>query len=293
MMHGNMIQAALKSYGDLCKLRVSLFSALSAATGFVLAGSPATADIIIPVLGVLLLACGACSLNQFQERTIDAQMTRTRRRPIPMGSIKPLHAVYFSLFLLASGLLTLSLSGNFIVPAIGLSAVLWYNGMYTKLKRVTAFAAVPGALIGILPPSIGWVAGGGYLLDHRLSIICLFFFMWQVPHFWLFLLAHSRDYERIELPSLIEIFSKDQLARIIFIWILAVTVCSFMIPLWTTALSEGIFILLVGTSLWLVRQATRLFGKNEGIPMYTLAFKRINTYMLFVLLCLNVNSLFF
>lgn len=288
-----MILATLKSYGYLCKLRVSMFSAFSAATGFVLAGSPVTAYIIIPVLGVFLLSCGACSLNQFQERTIDAQMKRTRRRPIPMGSIKPCHAVYFSLLLLGSGLLTLALSGRFIVPAIGLSAVLWYNGMYTKLKTITPFAAVPGALVGTLPPSIGWLTGGGSLLDHRLAIICLFFFMWQVPHFWLFLLAHSRDYEQIELPSLTEIFSQEQLARIIFIWILAVTVCSFMIPLWTTALSEELLILLVGISLWLVRQAIRLFGKNEAIPTYTLAFKRINTYMLFILLFLNVNTLFF
>jgi protoheme IX farnesyltransferase len=285
--------SALKSYGELCKLRVSIFSALSAATGFILAGSGLYGDITIPVLGVLFLSCGASALNQFQERNTDAQMTRTKKRPIPDGRIIPRHAVYFSLFLLSSGLLILSLSGNSIVPVIGFCAVLWYNGIYTNLKRITAFAAVPGALIGTLPPAIGWLTGGGDLLDHRLSAICFFFFMWQVPHFWLFLLAHSRDYERAELPSLTEIFSKEQLARIIFTWILAVTVCSFMIPLWTTALSEGIFILLVGTSLWLVRQAIRLFGKNEGIPVYTIAFKRINTYMLLIMLFLNFNSLFF
>ena len=59
-----------------------------------------------------------------------------------------------------------------------------YNGVYTPLKRVSAFAAIPGGVVGSLPPVIGWAAGGGSVTDARILAVAFFFFVWQVPHFW-------------------------------------------------------------------------------------------------------------
>ena len=84
-----MLSERARIFLCLCKARISLFSSLSAAMGFFLAAEPGWE--ILPALfaGVFLLACGACALNQYQERDADARMARTARRPIPSGKIRP------------------------------------------------------------------------------------------------------------------------------------------------------------------------------------------------------------
>jgi protoheme IX farnesyltransferase len=165
-------------YIELCKIKISLFSALSAATGYILVSGELTAAISIPVMGVFFLACGAGALNQYQEKNIDALMVRTQSRPIPSDRIKMQHASYCATLLLVIGFLILSSLGNFAVIGLSVFAVIWYNLIYTYLKRITAFAAVPGAVTGAIPPAIGWVSGGGQVSDHGLLAICFFFFLY-------------------------------------------------------------------------------------------------------------------
>ena len=134
-------------------------------------------------------------------------MPRTCNRPLPTRRIRPLNALCFSLALLFSGLFTLLLTGVLSAPLLGLLAVAWYNGVYTFLKRKSAFAVVPGALIGAIPPAIGWITGGGAGLDPKLLMFCLFFFIWQVPHSWLHIMKYGQEYEEAGLPALTSIFN--------------------------------------------------------------------------------------
>ena len=114
------------------------------------------------------------------------------------------------------GFLVLLLGANLTAALLGMLAVGWYNGIYTPLKRITAFAVVPGAIVGALPPAIGWVAGGQSLGDMRLLALGFFFFMWQIPHFWILTVRCGSDYQAARIPSLTAIFSSAQLARITF-----------------------------------------------------------------------------
>jgi protoheme IX farnesyltransferase len=282
----------IKSYLELCKLKISLFSALSSATGYILAGSGTTAKFIATFSGVFLLACGACALNHFQERQKDALMERTRIRPIPSGTISPLKALYFSLCLLMLGGSVLMLTGNTTIIMLGLLAIFWYNGLYTYLKKKSAFAAVPGALVGAIPPAMGWLAGGGSLTDYRLSAVCFFFFMWQVPHFWLLLLSHQNDYEKAGFPSMSRIFKSEQIVRITFIWIFASAVTCMLIPLYELSSSQFVSIALFVMSVWLVWNGLKLFKPDKDKAAFSSAFKRINIYMILVQLSLNVERIF-
>jgi protoheme IX farnesyltransferase len=288
----NRPSAFLKPYLELCKRKISLFSALSSATGYILAGSGKTANFMATFAGVFLLACGACALNHFQERQTDALMERTRIRPIPSGTISPFRALYFSLCLLMLGGLVLMLTGNTIIIMLGLLAIFWYNGLYTYLKRKSAFAAVPGALVGAIPPAIGWLAGGGSLTDYRLFAVCFFFFMWQVPHFWLLLLSHQNDYEKAGLPSMNRIFKSEQLVRITFVWIFASAVTCLLIPLYELSSSHVASISLFVMSVWLVWNGLKLFKPDKDKSAFSFAFKRINIYMILVQLSLNVERIF-
>jgi len=277
----------VRAYDELCKMRISLFSAFSAATGFLLVSSLSSGAILPLVLGVFFLACGACALNEYQERDIDARMPRTRNRPVPSGRISPFHALSLSLTFIALGSVTLLNAGSIPAALMGLVAVVWYNGVYTPLKRKTAFALIPGSLVGMIPPAMGWVAGGGVLSDQGLRALCFFFFMWQVPHFWLLLLDHGEEYVRAGLPSLTGIFTRAQLSRIIFAWILAAAVSCLFLPVTGMIRTPLVALLLSGASFWLMAQGIRLLRAKETAS--SVPFRRINIYMLFVMTLLSVD----
>ena len=190
--------------GELAKPSVTLAVTLTTVTGYLLASGCLVASMWIPVLGVFVLAAGSAALNQWQERDIDARMPRTRHRPIPSGRIEPTTALFVAIVMMLAGLTLLTSAGRseLLLLALGGFALVWYNGVYTYLKRLTAFAVVPGALIGSVPPCIGYVAAGGDLHDPELLLVAMFFFIWQIPHFWLLMLIMGDEYEAAGLPSL-------------------------------------------------------------------------------------------
>jgi protoheme IX farnesyltransferase len=168
---------------DLTRPWIALFAALSAVTGMILAAGRLSPAMGVLSLGVFFLACGASALNQFQEIDFDRLMARTRARPLPSGRLSPRWGITCSLILILSGLLLLSFA-SWRASLLGAAALVWYNGFYTPLKKKTPFAVIPGALIGAIPPFLGWVVGGGDWRSPRILALAFFFFLWQVPHFW-------------------------------------------------------------------------------------------------------------
>jgi len=144
---------------------------------------------LVLALGVWFLTAGASALNQAQEREIDARMSRTCMRPLATGRLSLPAGLGISLGLLGFGLMILAATGSTRVVLLGLFAVIWYNGVYTPLKRITPFAVLPGALCGALPPVMGWVLAGGAMFDYPIMLLCAVIVLWQVPHFWLLALA--------------------------------------------------------------------------------------------------------
>jgi protoheme IX farnesyltransferase len=277
---------------ELTKVRISLFATLSTSAGFILAHQGLSKEMALPVLGVFFLASGSCALNQFQERWQDQWMERTRGRPIPSRKLSPSTALKISIGLLLFGSILLYVGAHGSALGLGLFAVLWYNGVYTPLKKKSAFAAVPGALVGAIPPVIGWISGKGFFsLDPPILAISFFFFIWQVPHFWLFLLNFGRDYEKAGLPSLTRILTSAQLKRITFIWILATAVTCMMIPLFgmveSHAIHGGLWMAAFGL-IWKSYRSLIARGHQFSLPIH---FKTINAYALLVILLLTLDNL--
>ncbi len=266
----------------LCKARISLFASLSAATGFALAAGRGAVSFCALCAGVFLLACGACALNQYQARDVDARMARTARRPLPSGKIRPGYALTIAGFLILCGEGLLLFAQTAIVPILGLAALLWYNGVYTGLKKRSAFAVVPGALVGSIPPAMGWTAGGGQLSDPALFALVFFFFLWQVPHFWLHLLSYGKEYAVAGLRSLTEIFSEDQLKRLTFQWVSATAVSALLLGLCGPLHSAVAKLGLRAAALWLVGGAVCLMVRQEEI--HERLFARINVFMFVVMM---------
>jgi protoheme IX farnesyltransferase len=277
---------------SLGKIRISLLVTLSTATGYLLAAQEVTLQILVPAAAVFLLACGSCALNQFQERKIDALMERTKNRPLPSGKLNPSSALLISLGLISIGSFTLFRGASLLTGILGLFAIFWYNGIYTTLKRKTAFAAIPGALIGAIPPALGWVSGGGSLLDPRIWAVILFFFMWQVPHFWLLLLDFGKDYEKAGFPSLTRIFTPAQLSRITFMWISATAVTCMVIQLFGVVESLAIRGGLFAAAFWLVWKGSRLLKAHSPESRFHFTFNTINSYAFVVMGLFTLDRLF-
>lgn len=285
------IRRAIQLLLELSKVRITFFVAVSAAFGFILANGSISTDIIIPTLGVFILACGSSALNHYQERKTDALMDRTKSRPIPSGAVSPAVALTIVISFILLGLFLLYMTVNAAGFFLGLLAVLWYNAFYTPLKRITPMAVVPGALIGSIPPMIGWIAGGGSITDVGIYAIALFFFIWQIPHFWLLLLIYSRDYESAGFPTLTRIFEEGQLSRVTFIWIAALSVSSSLIPLSGINISFITNVLLLGSGIWLLWKSRSLLSQNYERKTFRFAFRNINTYVLLVVLLLILDKI--
>jgi protoheme IX farnesyltransferase len=286
------VKADYRSYLALCKIRVALLSAFSTFIAYLLAAPSLNARFPVVVSGVFILACGSLALNQYQEREIDAAMPRTRPRPIPSRLIKPVHALFWSLLLLCSGLFALLCIGNPLACTLGLLALFWYNGIYTYLKRKTAFAAIPGALIGAIPPAIGWVAGGGALQDPKLVVLCFFFFIWQVPHSWLLIMRYGREYEEASLPILTQVFSSVQMKRIVFVWMCAAAVSSFFLSAVGFIHYLPVHMMLLALSSWFVWSGIKHLLSTDAACASLLAFKNTGYYLAAVLFLLSLDKWF-
>lgn len=280
----------LNAHFTLCRIPISLFATCSALTGYLLTGSLSAVTIAFLAAGVFLLACGASALNQFQERDLDAMMERTRLRPLPAGTMTTAHVLVVSTVLILSGLLLLGTLGwtSFIIGSL---AVLWYNGVYTRLKRTTAFAVVPGALVGALPPVMGWAAGGGNLADPQVFALAMLFFLWQIPHFWLLLLRNAAQYESAGLPTLTSIIPRELLARITLLWTMSSAVASLAMPLFGIVCSPYAYAPLVLLAVWVSGSGLGIIMRNTAAAAPLPAFRRVNIFILLFMLLAVFDSL--
>ncbi len=274
---------------ELSKVKITFAVALTTITGYLLADGNFGMGLVLPTLGIFLLACGSSAINHFQERDRDRLMERTKNRPIPSGRISPAGALTVAFLLSAGGAVVLYAGTGMLGMQLGLLALIWYNVIYTPMKKKTAFAVVPGAVIGSIPPLVGWVAAGGQLSDPRALFMAFFFFIWQVPHFWLLMLKYGEEYTRAGYPSITRIYSSRQIKNITFIWILATAISALMLPAFNVVESWIVMAGLLISSVWLVFQFTRLLSVKD-LPFSPIKyFMKINYFVLAVMIFLSID----
>lgn len=161
------------------------------------------------------------------------------------------------------------------------------------LKRKSAFAIIPGSVVGAIPPAVGWISAGGSISDPQLFIISFFFFIWQIPHFWLLLLLFDKDYQQAGFPTLTQIFDRDQLIRITFIWIIATGVTAILIPLFGLVKQDIINIALFISGVGLTWSAFKILSTSDNNFIFRFAFKSINLFVLAVVILVSIDKLFF
>jgi protoheme IX farnesyltransferase len=152
-------------------------------------------------VGTAFLAAGTNALNQYAERGADAEMKRTRGRPLPAGRLRPSTALNFALGISVAGAVYLTLLVNLLTAALGVAALAIYIFAYTPLKRRTWLCTLVGAVPGALPPLMGWTAATGHM-DVPGWVLFGIVFLWQMPHFLAIGWLYRIDYARAGFPML-------------------------------------------------------------------------------------------
>jgi protoheme IX farnesyltransferase len=285
----NKINRSIKLFIELSKVKIPFAVSISSLTGYLVFSGTFDIGALVSTLGVFLLASGSAALNQYQEFRYDGLMHRTRNRPIPSGRFSARGTLVFSILVTAIGTAILLFGSNLTACLIGLLTLLWYNGIYTPMKRKTAFAVLAGAFVGAFPPMIGWTAAGGYVFATEILLIASLLFIWQVPHFILLLLKFGKEYEVAGFSSLTSHFSEAQLKKLIFVWILATAFAVMIIPVAGVISSQIIIVSLLISSIWLVVTFYLLMKKQEFNLRQ--AFMQINLFLMLVLILFSVDSL--
>jgi protoheme IX farnesyltransferase len=258
--------------------------------GYICYSKEFSLNILSALFGILLLACGSAALNHVQEYKTDAKMERTKNRPIPSNRISANNAVLISLILVLLGSVVLALNG--VIPLLlGLLNLFWYNVVYTPLKKVSPIAIIPGSLVGAIPPAVGWTSAGGNIFDPQILVISFFFFIWQIPHFWLLLMVLGKDYEKAGFPTLTQLFNTKQLSRITFVWIVATVVTSMLIPLFGIVNNPGFYFALLAAGVWLTWNASKFLKDKDQKMNFRFAFREINIFAVLVMLIISIDQI--
>jgi len=187
----------LRLYRDLGKANLSLLVAISSLAVWFAAGPPFT--FLTPTClfgGTFLLSASAASLNHIIERDYDKLMKRTRMRPLPSGRMTVTHAKAFALGSALIGSSVLYVGTNALTVSIGLGTLVTYAFVYTPLKRVHWLNTEVGAIVGALPPLMGWSASTGHILCREAFLLFLAQMFWQLPHFMSIAWRNKDDYLR-------------------------------------------------------------------------------------------------
>ena len=199
----------IRDYSQLLKPNLSGMVVFSSVIGYLMAPSITFnwsnihlwQEIIVLFIGGMLVTGGANTINQIIEKDSDAQMQRTRLRPMPDGRMGTGEAWLFAGFTGLTGVILLSVCFNLFAGILSLVSLLLYAFAYTPMKKIHPIAVLIGAIPGALPPLIGWVAATGSIGTGGIILFFLQFF-WQFPHFWAIAFVAFDDYSRAGIRML-------------------------------------------------------------------------------------------
>ena len=181
---------------ELGKSRLSGFVAMTGAMGYAATGAPLLAPgFALTTLGVFGTSCAANALNQIRETERDARMARTRKRPLPSGRCTPEFAATFAGVAGGAGASALAVLDP-VASALAVGNMALYAGAYTSLKPKSEINTWVGAVVGALPPVMGWTAAGGALLSPEAAALSGVLFLWQIPHFLALAWMYRADYAK-------------------------------------------------------------------------------------------------
>jgi heme o synthase len=276
-------------YLQLTKPTIMLLIIITGVTALVIEGSTLIkpVDFILILLGLALTGGSANAFNMYFERSIDAQMSRTRkRRPLPRGEIKPGRALGFAIAIGILGVAIYLIRFNILSAALALATIIYYAFFYTLvLKPHTVHNIVIGGAAGAMGPVISWAAVTG-AINMTPFLLFLIIFLWSPPHFWALALFLKKDYELVGYPML-PIVKGDKAAKNQILWYSILLALSSLFLIITGA---GLFYLiaaLISGTILIVRGYNLRKSSNNDAARGYFGFSIVYLFAIFLALIID------
>jgi heme o synthase len=285
------LRNTLFAYIALTKPRVIELLLVTAIPAMLLADRGAIEPLLIlnTLVGGLLAAAGANTLNCVADADIDKVMKRTARRPLARATVPTRHALYFGLVLSVGSFAWLWWTTNLLSGVLAVVTILFYVFVYTLLlKRRTSQNVVWGGAAGCMPVMIGWSAVTGTIQWPALVMFAIIFF-WTPPHTWALAMRYKDDYKAAGVPMLPAVATERQVTRQILIYTWLTVLTTLGLALATGWLYAAVAFL---AGAWFLTMAHQLYSgvkRGEAVKPLRL-FLQSNNYLAVVFLALAVDS---
>jgi protoheme IX farnesyltransferase len=285
------IQGTLLAYLALTKPRVIELLLVTAIPAMLLAHRGAVHPILIvnTLIGGMLAAAGANTLNCVADADIDKVMKRTARRPLARAAVSRRNALVFGLALTTVSFFWLWRTTNLLSGLLAMATVAFYLFVYTLLlKRRTAQNVVWGGAAGCMPVMIGWSAVTGTLGWPALAMFAVIFF-WTPPHTWALAMRYKDDYKQAGVPMLPAVATERQVTRQILIYTWLTVLATLVLALAAGWLYASVAVV---AGVWFLAMAHQLYAAvRAGEPVKPLRlFLQSNNYLALVFCALAVDS---
>jgi protoheme IX farnesyltransferase len=281
--------ARWRDFLELTKPKVSLLIVFTAIVGMVLAspGMVPLSALLLGSLGIAMASGSAAAFNHIIDQRIDAQMARTRRRPLPTGHLRQSQAIAFAAALGVGSMLVLWFGVNPLTAVLSFASLIGYAMVYTVwLKRATSQNIVIGGAAGAAPPILGWAAVTNHVGAEAL-ILFLIVFTWTPPHFWALAIARRDDYAKAGIPMLPVTHGIAHTRLQILLYTILLVVCT-LLP-YLVGMS-GLIYLAAAIALdarFMVLALQLYRGERAELPVRT--FRYSITYLMWLFLALIVD----
>jgi heme o synthase len=242
---------------------------------------------LFATLGIALVAGSAAAVNCLVEQKIDAQMARTRARPLPMGAIGSLETLLFAGVVGGFGLTILYLLVNPLTMWLTLATFVGYAVVYTVLlKPLTPQNIVIGGASGAMPPVLGWAAVTGEVASDAL-LLFLIIFAWTPPHFWALALYRKNEYAKAGVPML-PVTHGDRFTRLYVLFYTVILVAVTALP-FASRLSGLIYLAsaVVLGALFLIYAIRLCVAYSDELAKKTFRYSIVYLSLLFAALLLD------
>ena len=285
------VSTILLAYLALTKPRVIELLLVTAIPAMLLAhrGSVNPLLILNTLIGGMLAAGGANTLNCVADADIDKKMKRTAQRPLARAAVPTGHALVFGLVLSAASFVWLWWTTNLLSGLLAVGTIAFYVFVYTLLlKRRTSQNVVWGGAAGCMPVMIAWSAVTGTIAWPALVMFAIIFF-WTPPHTWALAMRYKDDYKAAGIPMLPAVATERQVTKqiLIYTWLtVAATLALALAAGWLYTAVAAV------AGVWFLTMAHQLYaGVRRGEPVKPLRlFLQSNNYLAVVFCALALDS---